>query len=68
MHHGGPYPASSAPAHTSVGTTAIRRFLRPVAWQNAPQELLPTALRNENPRGIWRLIDGELTRAAVERA
>ena len=54
MHHGGPYPATSAPAHTSVGMTAIRRFLRPVAWQNAPAAVLPPELRDENPLGIWR--------------
>jgi acyl-CoA reductase-like NAD-dependent aldehyde dehydrogenase len=62
MHHGGPYPATSAPAHTSVGMTAIRRFLRPVAWQNAPAAALPPELRDENPLGIWRRVDGELTR------
>jgi NADP-dependent aldehyde dehydrogenase len=62
MHHGGPYPASSAPSHTSVGSTAIRRFMRPVAWQNAPAELLPEALRDENPLGIWRRVNGALTR------
>jgi NADP-dependent aldehyde dehydrogenase len=62
MHHGGPYPATSAPAHTSVGMTAIRRFLRPVAWQNAPAAVLPPELRDENPLGIWRRVDGELTR------
>jgi NADP-dependent aldehyde dehydrogenase len=44
--HGGPYPASTAPATTSVGTLAIRRFLRPVAFQNAPQWLLPEPLRD----------------------
>jgi NADP-dependent aldehyde dehydrogenase len=65
MHHGGPYPATSAPAHTSVGMTAIRRFLRPVAWQNAPAAALPPELRDENPLGIWRRVDGELTRAPV---
>ena len=65
MHHGGPYPATSAPAHTSVGMTAIRRFLRPVAWQNAPAAVLPPELRDENPLGIWRRIDGELTREAL---
>ena len=54
MHHGGPYPATSAPAHTSVGMTAIRRFLRPVAWQNAPAAVLPPELRDGNPLGIWR--------------
>jgi acyl-CoA reductase-like NAD-dependent aldehyde dehydrogenase len=62
MHHGGPYPATSAPAHTSVGMTAIRRFLRPVAWQNAPTAVLPPELRDANPLGIWRRVDGELTR------
>jgi acyl-CoA reductase-like NAD-dependent aldehyde dehydrogenase len=65
MHHGGPYPATSAPAHTSVGMTAIRRFLRPVAWQDAPSAVLPPELRDENPLGIWRRVDGELTRDPV---
>ena len=64
MQHGGPYPATTA-LHTSVGTTAIRRFQRPVTWQNAPAELLPAALRDANPLGIWRLVNGELTRDAV---
>ena len=62
MHHGGPYPAASNSAHTSVGMTAIRRFLRPVAFQNAPQAVLPPELRDGNPLGIWRRVDGELTR------
>lgn len=66
MHHGGPYPATGASLHTSVGTTAIRRFLRPVAWQNAPGSLLPEALRDENPLGIWRLVDGRLTQASLD--
>jgi acyl-CoA reductase-like NAD-dependent aldehyde dehydrogenase len=65
MHHGGPFPATTAPAHTSVGMTAIRRFLRPVAFQNAPAHVLPPELRDDNPLGIWRRIDGELTRAAL---
>jgi len=64
MHHGGPYPAASdGGAHTSVGMTALRRFLRPVAYQDAPQDLLPPALRDGNPLGIWRRVDGELTRS-----
>ena len=50
-------------AHTSVGMTAIRRFLRPVAWQYAPQAVLPPELRDGNPLGLWRRLDGELTRA-----
>jgi alpha-ketoglutaric semialdehyde dehydrogenase len=66
MHHGGPYPATSAPLYTSVGSTAIRRFLRPVAWQNAPATLLPEALRDENPLGIWRVVDGRLTQSALD--
>jgi acyl-CoA reductase-like NAD-dependent aldehyde dehydrogenase len=62
MHHGGPFPATSAPAHTSVGMTAVKRWLRPVAYQNAPDELLPPELQAANPLGIWRRVDGELTR------
>jgi NADP-dependent aldehyde dehydrogenase len=64
MQHGGPYPAASdAGMHTSVGMTALRRFLRPVTYQDAPQALLPPALQDGNPLGIWRRVDGELTRA-----
>jgi NADP-dependent aldehyde dehydrogenase len=62
MHHGGPFPATTAPAHTSVGMTAITRWLRPVAYQDAPEALLPPELRADNPLGIWRRVDGELTR------
>lgn len=61
MHHGGPYPATTAPEHSSVGSTAIRRFLRPVSYQDAPHELLPAALRDGNPLGIRRLVDGVST-------
>ncbi|GAA2584104.1 aldehyde dehydrogenase (NADP(+)) [Dactylosporangium fulvum] len=46
QHHGGPYPATTAPAHTSVGATSIRRWLRPVTYQNAPDYLLPEELRD----------------------
>jgi NADP-dependent aldehyde dehydrogenase len=67
MHHGGPYPACSSPLHTSVGTAAIDRFLRPVAYQNLPDALLPEALRDANPLGILRRVDGRVTREAVER-
>jgi hypothetical protein len=44
QQHGGPYPATTAPAFTSVGTAAIRRWLVPVAYQNFPPELLPSSL------------------------
>lgn len=67
MQHGGPYPATTAPQTTSVGLTAIKRFMRPVAFQNMPDALLPDALKNANPLNIWRIIDGELTRGpAIE--
>ncbi|MBC3190388.1 aldehyde dehydrogenase (NADP(+)) [Pseudonocardia sp. C8] len=57
QHHGGPYPATTAPAHTSVGATAIRRFLRPVTYQNAPEALLPEPLQESNPLGVPRRIE-----------
>jgi 2,5-dioxopentanoate dehydrogenase len=62
MHHGGPYPATTDARATSVGTAAIERFARPVCWQDAPQSALPEELWDANPRGIWRLVDGALTR------
>jgi NADP-dependent aldehyde dehydrogenase len=68
MQHGGPWPATSASQHTSVGMTAIRRFLRPLAFQSAPAALLPPELRDDNPRGILRTIDGVPTRAAITAA
>lgn len=58
MQHGGPYPATTDSRTTSVGTAAIDRFLRPVAWQNAPRSALPLELRDGNPAGILRLVDG----------
>ncbi len=54
-----------APVITSVGMTAIRRWLRPIAFQNAPDALLPAELQAGNPLGIWRRVDGELTRDAL---
>lgn len=60
MQHGGPYPATTAPTHTSVGTAAVERFLRPVSFQNAPTAVLPEALRDGNPLGIPRRVDGKL--------
>lgn len=59
MHHGGPWPATTDSRFTSVGTGAIRRFARPVAFQNFPDELLPDALKEANPLGIRRLVDGQ---------
>jgi len=62
MHHGGPYPATTDSRSTSVGTNAMQRFLRPVCYQNCPHELLPEALRDDNPLRLWRLVDGSLSR------
>lgn len=64
MVHGGPYPATSDARGTSVGTLAIDRFLRPVCYQNYPDELLPPALQDANPLGLLRLVDGTMTRIA----
>jgi alpha-ketoglutaric semialdehyde dehydrogenase len=62
MHHGGPYPATTDSHYTSIGTASIERFSRPVCYQGFPQEALPPELRDGNPRGIWRLVDGRWTR------
>ncbi|HDS1816276.1 TPA: aldehyde dehydrogenase (NADP(+)) [Pseudomonas putida] len=64
MVHGGPYPATSDARGTSVGSLAIDRFLRPVCLQNYPDAMLPPALQNANPLGIWRLVDGEGSRSS----
>ncbi len=59
LQHGGPYPATTDPHWTSVGTAAIERFGRPLAFQDVPDRLLPAALKVGNPLGIRRLVDGE---------
>ncbi|EFC86073.1 aldehyde dehydrogenase family protein [Parafrankia sp. EUN1f] len=61
MVHGGPFPATSDPRATSVGSLAIERFLRPVAYQNAPRELLPAPVGDGNPCRIPRRVDGTLS-------
>lgn len=66
MVHGGPYPATSDARGTSVGSLAIDRFLRPVCYQNYPDALLPEPLKDANPLGIARLVNGETTWAALE--
>ena len=62
MVHGGPFPATSDSRATSVGTAAIFRFTRPVSYQGMPQALLPDELKDSNPLGIWRLVNGERTK------
>jgi 2,5-dioxopentanoate dehydrogenase len=59
MQHGGPYPATTDSRFTSVGEDGILRFMRPVSFQNFPDQLLPEALQEANPLGIWRLTNGE---------
>ena len=65
MQHGGPYPASTDSRFTSVGTDAIRRFVRPVAFQDAPESYLPDELKNKNPLSIWRKVNGSFTRDPI---
>jgi alpha-ketoglutaric semialdehyde dehydrogenase len=64
MVHGGPFPSTSDGRSTSVGTMAIDRFLRAIAYQDLPDALLPPELRAANPRGIDRLVDGKIVVAA----
>lgn len=65
MVHGGPFPATSDARSTSVGVEAIKRFVRPVCFQDCPDEFLPAALKNDNPLGIMRRVDGHFTKAAI---
>jgi len=65
MHHGGPYPATTDSRFTAVGDDAIKRWLRPVCYQNCPDELLPASLQNANPLQLLRRVDGTLTRAKL---
>jgi len=64
MVHGGPYPSTADGRSTSVGSLAIARFLRPVCYQDLPDALLPEALRDGNPLGLRRRLDGRLQPAA----
>ncbi|HEY7884481.1 MAG TPA: aldehyde dehydrogenase (NADP(+)) [Cellvibrionaceae bacterium] len=65
MVHGGPFPAATDARFTSVGTAAIERFLRPVCFQDVPDAYLPEALKNNNPLGLTRLINGERSQKAL---
>ncbi|MEO5893251.1 MAG: aldehyde dehydrogenase (NADP(+)) [Ferruginibacter sp.] len=65
MVHGGPFPATTNSMTTSVGSNAIYRFTRAVCYQNSPQQLLPGALKNENPFHIWRQVDGVLSNKEI---
>ena len=65
MVHGGPYPSTSDGRSTSVGTRAIFRFTRPVCYQGFPDDALPEELKDSNRSGIWRMVDGQMTREAA---
>jgi alpha-ketoglutaric semialdehyde dehydrogenase len=65
MQHGGPYPATTDSRFTSVGSDGIKRFARPVAFQNWSNNLLPEELKNENPLKIWRTVNNELTKNTI---
>lgn len=65
MQHGGPFPATTDSRFGSVGADAIKRFARPVAFQNWPDELLPEELKNSNPLSIWRTVNNDLSKKAV---
>lgn len=67
MVHGGPFPATTDSRSTSVGTAAILRFVRPVCYQNFPEELLPPELKDANPLNIWRAVNGEMNRKSIHR-
>jgi NADP-dependent aldehyde dehydrogenase len=65
MQHGGPYPASTDSRFTAVGIHSIKRWVRPVTFQNWPDEMLPDELRNGNPLSILRFLNGEETRDKI---
>lgn len=62
INHGGPFPATTDSRFTSVGTSSIKRFVRPVCWQNWDEELLPDELKTNNPLRVWRLVNNQWTR------
>lgn len=68
MHHGGPFPSSTDARYTSVGTDAVKRFVKPICYQNAPEFILPKELQDLNPLNIWRKIDGVITKKALNKA
>ncbi|MCZ2223358.1 MAG: aldehyde dehydrogenase (NADP(+)) [Chitinophagales bacterium] len=65
MQHGGPFPATTDSRFTAVGADGIKRFVRPIAYQNCPNSLLPDELKNENPLNIYRTINNKLTKEKI---
>ncbi|MGZ3840024.1 MAG: aldehyde dehydrogenase (NADP(+)) [Flavisolibacter sp.] len=67
MQHGGPFPATTDSRFTAVGADGMKRFARPVCYQNWHPDLLPEALKDENPLGLWRTVNNQLTREPLAR-
>ena len=65
MNHGGPFPASTDTRFTSVGTLSIERWLRPICFQDCPNDFLPEALKDDNPLQIFRTLNNNITKAVV---
>ncbi|MEO6839107.1 MAG: aldehyde dehydrogenase (NADP(+)), partial [Ginsengibacter sp.] len=65
MQHGGPFPATTDSRFTSVGADGIKRFARPISFQNWENKLLPDELKNENPLKIWRTVNNQLTKEQI---
>jgi len=65
MQHGGPFPSTTDSRFTSVGADGIKRFARPLTFQNWSNDLLPDELKDENPLGIWRTVNNELTKGDI---
>ncbi|MCX8472209.1 MAG: aldehyde dehydrogenase (NADP(+)), partial [Sediminibacterium sp.] len=66
MNHGGPWPSTTNSFHTSVGSDALKRFVKFVSYQNFPQHLLPLELQNENPLNINRTVNNVLTKDPIK--
>ncbi|WP_295128682.1 aldehyde dehydrogenase (NADP(+)) [uncultured Chitinophaga sp.] len=65
MVHGGPFPSTTDPRFTSVGSSAIQRWVRPVCFQGFTDDMLPDALKNSNPLNIWRNVDNSFTQSPI---
>ena len=65
MQHGGPFPAATDSRFTSVGTGAIKRFVRPVCFQDCPKSLLPLELQDKNELNIMRIVNDSNTRDSL---
>ncbi len=65
INHGGPFPATTDSRFTSVGISAVKRFARPMCYQNFPVNLLPDELKNSNPKKIWRMVNNDWTKSGI---